>query len=105
MTAVEKIKTVKTMLGDTTEIMDYSDEMLATYLKIAGERICARAYPFQYESVVPEKYCMLQCELAVVLISKRGAEGETSHSENGITRQYSSESELLNRVVPYVAVI
>ena len=42
------------------------------------------------------------------LINKRGAEGETTHNENGINRAYESASvpeSLLGRVTPFAGVI
>ena len=47
----------------------------------------------------------LICAVAMELYSKLGAEGETAHSENGISRTYENgfvSSSLLKSVVPYV---
>lgn len=59
-------------------------------------------------SEVPEKYGALQCEIAAYMLNKRGAEGQTSHSENGITRSYENAdvpSSMLKVVTPHVGVI
>ena len=46
-----------------------------------------------------------QIQIAVELFSKRGAEGQTGHSENGISRSYESADvspSLLKRITPLV---
>lgn len=51
-----------------------------------------------------EKYKSLIVNLALSSVAKYGAEGETSHSENGIGRSYDSAGNypeaLLNQIVP-----
>ena len=51
-----------------------------------------------------EKYETLIVKLALASITKFGAEGETSHSENGISRKYDNAGDypeaLLSRIVP-----
>lgn len=53
-----------------------------------------------------EKYSNLIYRLALYSLAKIGAEGEKSHSENGINRVYSGASEypsdLLNEIIPLV---
>lgn len=50
------------------------------------------------------KYESLIVKLAFASITKYGAEGESSHSENGISRKYDNAGEypeaLLSRIVP-----
>lgn len=51
-----------------------------------------------------EQYEYLIVELALASITKMGAEGQTSHSENGISRNYDSAGNypeaLLSMIVP-----
>lgn len=51
-----------------------------------------------------KKYVSLIVKLALASITKYGAEGEESHSENGIGRSYDTAGEypeaLLSRIVP-----
>lgn len=51
-----------------------------------------------------KKYISLIVKLALASITKYGAEGEESHSENGIRRSYDTAGEypeaLLSRIVP-----
>lgn len=53
-----------------------------------------------------EKYEDLIIPLAISSFAKIGAEGENVHSENGITRHYTSggdyPKELLNEIIPLV---
>lgn len=80
------------------------DDVLLTYLDVAAQKILNKCYPFRTnETEVPEKYQLLQIEIAVYLLNKRGAEGETVHNENGINRTYESSSvpdSMLKDVIP-----
>lgn len=83
--------------------------ILDTYLDIAAERIIAKAYPFRDDiEDVPQRYKGVQLEIASYLLNKRGSEGETYHSENGINRSYVSATipeDMLKHVTPFVGVI
>lgn len=104
MTEQEKLTYLRAMVGDTD-----TDEVLSTYLVVAGKKIIARAYPYDDTvTEVPEKYDTLQCEIAAYLLNKRGAEGQTQHSENGITRSYENAdvpASMLKVVTPHCGVI
>jgi len=87
-----------------------SDEgVLLTFLTLAGQKIIQRAYPYRTDiEEVPGRYATTQVEIACYLLNKRGAEGETYHSENGINRSYENADvpdSMLSRVVPFVGVI
>lgn len=103
MTEAEKLKMVKAMTGETDE------DILSTYLEIAGNKVCRKAYPYNTAITdVPDQYTYVQIEIAVYMLNKRGAEGETSHSENGITRSYEDGDiplSLLRDVIPFASVI
>lgn len=104
MTEEEKLIALKAMVGGSD-----SDEVLSTYLKLAGRKIINRAYPYDSSvTEVPTQYDTLQCEIAAYMLNKRGAEGQTSHSENGISRSYENAeipSSMLKVVTPHVGVI
>lgn len=104
MTQEEKIVILTNMIGSYD-----TDEVLSTYLNIAGRKIIAKAYPFKTNIMeVPEQYEFLQCEIAAYLINKRGAEGQTAHIENGITRQYENAdvpASMLKSVIPNCGVL
>jgi len=104
MTQEEKLNMLKAMVGGSD-----TDEVLSAYLLIAGKKIITRAYPYKSDvTEVPTQYDTLQCEIAAYLMNKRGAEGQTSHTENGITRQYENAdvpASMLKSVTPYCGVI
>jgi hypothetical protein len=86
-----------------------TEEVLLAYLNIAGRKIINRACPYGTdETEVPIRYDFLQCEIAAYLLNKRGAEGQTGHSENGISRSYESADvpeSLLGAITPMVGVL
>jgi hypothetical protein len=59
-------------------------------------------YPFGYDEAmtVPARYERIQIKLAVELYTHRGAEGQTAHSENGISRSWPEKSALLKMILP-----
>lgn len=108
MSEAEKLIMLRTMVGND-DALGWSDDVLLAYLSVAGRKIINRAYPYgESDDTVPKRYSLLQCEIAAYLLNKRGAEGQTSHSENGISRSYESADvpeSMLNEVVPFVGVV
>lgn len=102
MDVIEKLALLK-VLVDIKE--DTQDSALTMYLTLAGQKIINKAFPYDStQTEVPHCYDSLQCEIAAYLWNKRGAEGETSHSENGISRSYESAdvpSSMLREIVPF----
>lgn len=84
------------------------DNILLTFLDIAAEKVLSKCYPYRPDKVnVPSRYHNTQLEIAVYLLNKRGAEGETAHNENGVNRSYESASvpdSMLKGIVPFVSV-
>lgn len=109
MSDTEKLIFLRVMVGEHSSDTEWSDEVLLTYLAIAGQKIINRAYPYTDEvTVVPKRYELLQCEIAAYLLNKRGAEGEIAHSENGISRSYADADipeSLIGNVVTHCEVI
>lgn len=104
MTKEEKLLILKGMVGGLE-----TDDVLSAYLDLAGGKIIAKAFPYAQDTVeVPQMYHYLQVEIAAYMLNKRGAEGQTAHTENGITRQYESAdvpASMLKAVTPYCGVI
>lgn len=102
MTDSEKI----TMLKAMQEEQD--DDVLSTYLFLAGQKIILRAFGGGSTATeVPSQYSSIQLEIAVYMLNKRGAEQQTSHSENGISRTWGGADvpeELLAAITPYARV-
>ena len=85
------------------------DAYVPHYLGIAKSAVTSRMFPYADKSWsdVPEKYHALTVEIAVYLVNRRGAEGETSHSESGVSRSYESAGipdSYLKGITPYVGV-
>lgn len=100
MTNEEKRAALAATLAPDTD----TEEVLDNVLDDAEALILNRMFPFGYPdgTVVPSRYERIQVQLAAELYSKRGAEGQISHSENGISRTWLEQSALLKRVIPHV---
>ena len=101
MTETLKIEQLKQLLSPDVP----SDEELTALLFITKGAILNRRYPFghYYGEEVPQKYEYLQLQMCVQLFNKKGAEGQTTHSENGITRNYEVgdiPESLLKQIIP-----
>lgn len=96
MTVDEKITMLKTLIENPNE-----DE-LKSLLYLAGEAILDKLQPFGERTVeeVPTKYESIQIRLVVEMYNRHGAEGQTSYSENGISRTFQNDSPLLDKVTP-----
>lgn len=103
MTDSEKLTMLQAMTGEEDE------DVLTAYLSLAGNKVLRRAFPFGTEETeVPDRYAYNQVEIAAYLLNKRGAEGETAHSENGISRSYEDGDvppSLLREIVPYASAL
>jgi hypothetical protein len=88
---------------------EISDAEAEELLETAKSAINARRYPYaDIPDELERRYLDLQVRIALELYAKIGAEGETSHSENGISRSYSSawiSEELLSEVTPKARVL
>lgn len=101
MEDTEKVDVVKTMTDET------DTTVISVFLNIAKETILNRLYPHETEDdkrTWLSKYDLVQCRVASYLLNKRGAEGETSHVENGITRDYESgdiPNSIMQEITPF----
>lgn len=100
MTDAEKLTMLKIMISPDTD----TDDVLTAMLALSQSLILNKMYPFGFEdgTTVPSMYEHVQLELAVELYTRRGAEGQASHTENGITRTWTEKCRTLARVVPHV---
>lgn len=107
MTEHEKLEALRVLLDEGDKPED--DVVLLTFLRIAGEKIIGKAYPYRHDvTEVPARYALLQVEIALYMMNKRGAEGETYHGENGIFRTFAGADipeSMLSRVVPFAGVV
>ena len=102
MTNDEKIEQIQVMLGE-----DFPSKVLSVYLRQAKASILKKRFPFGFsaEQEIEPQYEQLQIELAIVLFNERGAEGQKSHNENGVSRVWRTKEEILFDVVPYAGVL
>lgn len=79
-----------------------ANDVSRSELMAAETMILNKMYPFGYPdgTEVPARYEQLQIKLAVELFNQRGAEGQSSHSENGATRMWGA-SKILAQIVPH----
>ena len=103
MTDTEKLSMLTSMTGET------DTDVLSTYLTLAKGVVVSKVYPYGTgEEEIPTPYHTTQVEIAAYMLNKRGAEGETVHSENGVSRSYEDGDippTLLRRIVPMAGVI
>lgn len=89
---------LRAMTGET------NDDILETYLEMAKEEIIRRRYPFGgAPDEFPSEYKFKALNIATYLINKIGAEGETRHVVDGVTREYESAHvppSMLSDIVP-----
>lgn len=80
------------------------DSILESELLAAETMILNKMYPFGYPdgTVIPTRYERLQIKLAIELYTQRGAEGQSSHTENSISRTFNTTSRILAQILPHV---
>ena len=86
-----------------------NDVELEDILESAKAVILSRRFPFgEQPTEIEDRYKDLQIRIAVEMFNKKGAEGETAHSENGISRTYQSANvseDLLKEITPKGCVV
>ena len=101
MTQLERLKIRITETVNDVELEDI--------LESAKAVILSRRFPFgEQPEEIENKYKDLQIRIAVEMFNKRGAEGETAHSENGISRSYASSNiseDLLKEITPKAGIV
>lgn len=101
MTSEEKITRLGVLISPDTA----NSELLSVLIEQAEGIVLNRRYPFGVPegATVPAMHEHIQLQIAVELFSKMGAEGQTGHNENGISRTYESADvspSLLRRIIP-----
>ena len=99
MTQLERLKIL---------IPDENNDGLLQELLAQAEDAIKQRRRTPTELPLESQYFSLQIEIAVFLYNKLGAEGEKTHSENGVNRGYENAhipDSMLNSVVPLGVVI
>lgn len=94
---------LKTYLGER------DDEIIWILVDLACQNVVNRRYPFGYtekqEETAIKQYSNVVFRAVVYAYNMQGAEGQSSHSENGISRSYIDEDELYTEIVPMCRVL
>lgn len=103
MTDPDKIAQLEVLISPDTA----STDLLIFLLDQAAGIVLNKRYPFGPPdgATVPIAYEHIQLQIAVELFSKMGAEGQTRHDENGVSRTWEAgdvSPSLLKRIVPVV---
>lgn len=90
MTQTQKVEMLRTLLSNDDAAPD--DDVLAAYLNVAESEILSWRYSFSTDNDVPQscppEYEMTQIHAVLAGLTTSGGEGETAHSENGISRTF-----------------
>ena len=99
MTGSEKLMAMQTGIAPDTE----EESILRELLLQAESLILNRLFPFGYAAgtAMPSRYDRIQIQLAIELFTHRGAEGQTGHNENGISRTWPEKNRLLSMIMPH----
>lgn len=109
MTDSEKLNRLKRMM----RLEDSDDETLLAFLEFTRDEILSWEWK-NYGSIpddisdVPREYEGIQLNAVMIGFSQIGGEGETQHSENGVSRQfdYSSCLDYIHKnIIPFAGVI
>lgn len=92
-------------------LAQYSDEKLQLILDMAAALVLNRLYPFRTgrgtDLTIPDEYAFFQIRVALEIAEKEGAQGQTSHSENTLSRSYEAgdiSRTLLSEITPEATV-
>ena len=103
MTEQENIAYLMECTGETNQ------STLTTYLNLAKGVVLRKAFPFgDGTETMPAKYDTVHAQIAAYLLNKRGSEGEISHSEGTISRNYGDGDlpiSLIRQIVPQGVVL
>lgn len=101
MSNEERLEALKVLISPDTA----ADNLLMMLLEQAEGIVMNRRYPFGAPEgmEMPTQYENVQIRIALELYSKMGAEGQTAHDENGISRTWESADvspSLLKTIMP-----
>ena len=103
MTDADKFALIKAMTDET------DDSVISAFLSLAGDAVYNAACPYggADKTAVIDKYSGVQVRAAAYYLNKRGAEGEVTHNENGISRAYENADlpeSLMREITPIAGV-
>lgn len=78
---------------------DDQNDLCNLFIEMAGDVICG----IRKTATVEPQYMNTQVKIAIEMYNKQGVEGQTSHSENGLSRSYETgniSKSLLDEITP-----
>lgn len=107
MTEAEKIEYIK-VISEEKET-----SVISAFLTLATQIAFNKVFPFgapnnDMARKVMSRYDNVICEITVYLINKRGAEGESAHSESTAERTYENggvPDSIMKKLIPFCGVI
>lgn len=104
MTDYAKVVLVKSMTDEA------DDDIISAFLEMAGDSVCKYCDPYKRvdRETLLDEYGGVQTRIAAYFLNKRGAEGQVSMGENGISRGYESgdiPESLLRELTPICGVV
>lgn len=98
---------VMTYLGN--EVTEADKPVLLILINRAIRKVCLKRYPFGYtdeqKEAAVKRYQGMIFEATVYYWAKQGVDGESSHSENSISRAYDSEDSIFFDILPMAKVM
>lgn len=97
-TLLEKLKRKLKIRGFNVD--DFEDEDLYDEIESSIEAVNSRRHFISTDQkLFEDKYKEIVIRLCICSVAKMGAEGQISHSENGVSRTYAGASELPNDIL------
>jgi hypothetical protein len=96
---------IKTNIESSSD-MTISDDVVNTFFQLSKNAILLKRFPYLQdisEKELPSIYDSLCVRLAVYMYNKQGAEGEISHTENGVSIKWENgdlPESMMSEVIP-----
>ena len=96
---------IKTNIESSSD-MTISEDVVNTFFQLSKNAILLRRYPYVQnlgDKELPSMYDGLCVRLAVYMFNKQGAEGEISHTENGVSIKWENgdlPDSLMSEIIP-----
>lgn len=99
------IDDIKAMMPDI--VGKITDDEISMAIEIAYNAVLNRLYPFDLtKTEIPQRFVPAMLQIAVVLINKKGIEGEISHKEGSVSQTFESSDipeSMLKRIPTFAA--
>lgn len=84
-----------------------SEDEITEAIRISYDAVLNRLYPFDLtKTEIPGRYESAMLQIAVVLLNKKGIEGETSHKEGSVSQTFEGADipqSMLRRIPTFAA--